>query len=144
MPATTYSTKDINILFGTLSNEASVLGAGSIALEQYFEIPTLKTPRFMIESLSQLSLPGRQIGNPREGLTLSHRSLFRSIPVKPNRKFPRTGMRLRADPASKPVPVLVAFEGTRRHLLTTAAQNARHSKTRSVSKPVVAGGCTQN
>jgi hypothetical protein len=36
--------------FGKLSSEASVLGAGSIAVEKHFEIPALK-PRFMIESL---------------------------------------------------------------------------------------------
>ncbi|HLB87925.1 MAG TPA: hypothetical protein VJK29_09760, partial [Terriglobales bacterium] len=30
----------------------SVLGAGSIALEKHFEIPALKPPRFLIESIS--------------------------------------------------------------------------------------------
>lgn len=50
-----YSTKNMSILFGGLGTEASVLGAGSIALEKHFEIPALKPPRFMIESLSRPS-----------------------------------------------------------------------------------------
>jgi len=62
-----YSTRDMRILFGTLSSEASVLGAGSVALEKHFEIPTLKPPRFMIESLSRLSRRGPQIESPPEG-----------------------------------------------------------------------------
>src|SRR5437867_9343881 len=49
--ALSYSTKNMRILFGKLS-QASVLRAGSIALEKHFENPTLKPPRFMIESLS--------------------------------------------------------------------------------------------
>jgi glucokinase len=48
-----YSTKNMSILFGMLSTEASVLGAASIALEKHFEIPALKPPRFMIESPSK-------------------------------------------------------------------------------------------
>ena len=64
--ALSYSTKNMPILFGKLS-EASVLGAGSIALEKHFEIPTLKPPRFMIESLSRLSRRGTQIESPPEG-----------------------------------------------------------------------------
>ncbi len=47
-----YSTENVNIRFGNLGDEASVLGAGSIALEKHFEIPALKPPRFLIESLS--------------------------------------------------------------------------------------------
>jgi N-acetylglucosamine repressor len=62
-----YSTKDMSIVFGKLSSEASVLGAGSIALENHFEIPTLKPPRFMIESLSRLSGPGSQAARAPEG-----------------------------------------------------------------------------
>jgi hypothetical protein len=34
-----------------LGNEASLLGAGRVALENYFEIPALKLPRFMIETV---------------------------------------------------------------------------------------------
>jgi len=56
----------MRILFGKLS-EASVLGAGSIALEKHFEIPTLKPPRFMIESLSKLSRRDSQNESPPEG-----------------------------------------------------------------------------
>jgi N-acetylglucosamine repressor len=65
--ALSYSTKDISIVFGALSAEASVLGAGSIALEKHFEIPALKLPRFMIESLSRLSERGPQFEIPPEG-----------------------------------------------------------------------------
>jgi predicted NBD/HSP70 family sugar kinase len=47
-----YSTENVSIRFGNLGAEASVLGAGSIALEKHFEIPALKPPRFLIESIS--------------------------------------------------------------------------------------------
>ena len=50
--ALTYSTEKLSIRFGNLGDEASVLGAGSIALEKHFEIPALKPPRFLIESIS--------------------------------------------------------------------------------------------
>lgn len=51
--ALSYSTQNVNIRFGNLGTEASVLGAGSIALEKHFEIPALKPPRFLIESVSE-------------------------------------------------------------------------------------------
>jgi N-acetylglucosamine repressor len=57
--ALSYSTKNVNIRFGSLGAEASVLGAVSIALEKHFEIPALKPPRFLIESIS---------GPPHRGL----------------------------------------------------------------------------
>lgn len=57
--ALSYSTKNVNIRFGSLGAEASVLGAASIALEKHFEIPALKPPRFLIESIS---------GPPHSGL----------------------------------------------------------------------------
>ncbi len=47
-----YSTENVSIRFGNLGAEASVLGAGSIAVEKHFEIPALKPPRFLIESIS--------------------------------------------------------------------------------------------
>jgi len=65
--ALSYSTKDMEIAFGKLSSEASVLGAGSIALEKHFEIPTLKPPRFMIESLSRPSRRGTQVAGASGG-----------------------------------------------------------------------------
>src|SRR5437016_14112528 len=58
--ALSYSTKNMSIVFGALGSEASVLGAGSMAMEKHFEIPTLKPQRFMIESLSRLSRPDRK------------------------------------------------------------------------------------
>jgi glucokinase len=65
--ALSYSTKDMKIVFGKLSSEASVLGAGSIALEKHFEIPALKPPRFMIESLSTPSRRRTQVAGSPEG-----------------------------------------------------------------------------
>jgi N-acetylglucosamine repressor len=47
--ALSHSARDLVVRFGTLGHEASVLGAGRIVLENHFEIPALKPPRFMIE-----------------------------------------------------------------------------------------------
>ena len=69
--ALSYSTKGMSIVFGKLSSEASVLGAGSIALEKLFEIPTLKPPRFMIESLSRWSRRSPRIASSPEGFAAS-------------------------------------------------------------------------
>ena len=55
------ATQDLVIRFGKLGPEAIVLGVGAIALEKHFEIPVLKPPRFMVESMSALRsrrLPG--------------------------------------------------------------------------------------
>jgi predicted NBD/HSP70 family sugar kinase len=71
--ALSYSTENVNIRFGNLGAEASVLGAGSIALEKYFEIPALKPPRFLIESIS--GPPHR--GSRPEALT---RAVSNSLP----------------------------------------------------------------
>lgn len=49
--ALSHSTKDLAIRFATLGSEAIVLGVGSLVLEKHFEIPALKPPRFLIESL---------------------------------------------------------------------------------------------
>jgi predicted NBD/HSP70 family sugar kinase len=57
--ALSYSTENVNIRFGNMGTEASVLGAGLIALEKHFEIPALKPPRYLIESIS---------GSPHRGL----------------------------------------------------------------------------
>lgn len=46
-----HATKDLAIRFGTLGSEAAVLGVAVLALEKHFEIPLLKPPRFMIESV---------------------------------------------------------------------------------------------
>ena len=47
-----HSAKGMSVRFGRLGSEASLLGAGRVALENYFEIPALKLPRFMIESVN--------------------------------------------------------------------------------------------
>jgi N-acetylglucosamine repressor len=47
-----HSSRELAIRFGKLGNEAVVLGVGSIVLERHFEIPALKLPRFMIESVT--------------------------------------------------------------------------------------------
>jgi predicted NBD/HSP70 family sugar kinase len=49
--ALNHSAKGLIVRFGSLGNEASVLGAGRVAVENYFEIPALKLPRFMIETV---------------------------------------------------------------------------------------------
>jgi len=49
--ALNHSAKGVTMRFGTLGNEASLLGAGRVALENHFEIPALKLPRFMIETV---------------------------------------------------------------------------------------------
>ncbi|MGD1101898.1 MAG: ROK family protein [Terriglobia bacterium] len=49
--ALNYSAKGLTVRFGSLGNEASLLGAGRVAFENHFEIPALKLPRFMIETV---------------------------------------------------------------------------------------------
>ncbi len=66
-----HSAKNLVVRFGALGPEASVLGAGRIVLENHFEIPMLKPPRFMIESAlpSLLRLPlARDVENDAEGV----------------------------------------------------------------------------
>src|SRR5438132_5607870 len=75
--ALSYSTKNVNIRFGTLGAEASVLGAGSITLEKYFEIPALKPPRFLIESIS--GPPHR--GSRQQALAMAVSDLMPGSPV---------------------------------------------------------------
>jgi predicted NBD/HSP70 family sugar kinase len=45
-----HSADGLEIRFGKLGNDASVLGAGAVVLERYFEIPALKPPWFMTEA----------------------------------------------------------------------------------------------
>ncbi len=47
--ALTYSASDAAFRFAALGPEAGLLGAALLTLEQHFEIPMLKPPRFMIE-----------------------------------------------------------------------------------------------
>ncbi len=49
--ALNHSAKGLTVRFGSLGNEASLLGVGRVALENYFEIPALKLPRFMLETV---------------------------------------------------------------------------------------------
>jgi len=46
-----HSAKGLTVRFGSLGSEASLLGSGRVALENYFEIPALKLPRFMLETV---------------------------------------------------------------------------------------------
>jgi predicted NBD/HSP70 family sugar kinase len=46
------SVQEVAIRFGQLGEEASVLGMATLVLEKHFEIPPLKPPRFMVESVS--------------------------------------------------------------------------------------------
>jgi predicted NBD/HSP70 family sugar kinase len=45
-----HSADGLEIRFGKLGNDASVLGAGAVVLERHFEIPALKPPWFMTEA----------------------------------------------------------------------------------------------
>jgi predicted NBD/HSP70 family sugar kinase len=60
--ALSHSAKDLVVRFGTLGNEASLLGAGHVVVENHFEIPALKLPRFMIE---KVKVPRRKSPAPR-------------------------------------------------------------------------------
>jgi glucokinase-like ROK family protein len=51
--ALSHSTEDLEIRFAKLGEEAGVLGVGLMLLERHFEIPALKLPRFMIESIPE-------------------------------------------------------------------------------------------
>jgi N-acetylglucosamine repressor len=77
--ALSYSTRNVIIRFGSLGAEASVLGAVSIALEKHFEIPALKPPRFLIESIS--GPPHR--GLRHETLTMAVSDPMPESPVSP-------------------------------------------------------------
>ncbi len=57
-----YSTERLQVRFGELGDEASVLGVGAVLLEKQFEIPALKPPRFMIEPLA--AAVGRAVRQP--------------------------------------------------------------------------------
>jgi len=50
--ALNHATQNLRVCFGNLGIEGIVLGAGSMALERYFEIPALKPPRFMVEAVT--------------------------------------------------------------------------------------------
>ena len=51
LQALSHLTADLEIRFGTLGDEAGVLGAALLVVEQLFAIPDLKPPRFMIETV---------------------------------------------------------------------------------------------
>jgi hypothetical protein len=57
-----HSAKDLVVRFGSLGNDASLLGAGRVVVENHFEIPALKLPRFMIERVKG---PRRKNPSPR-------------------------------------------------------------------------------
>lgn len=45
-----YSNEDLAFRYGSLGDEAGILGAGLLVLERLFEIPALRPPSFMIET----------------------------------------------------------------------------------------------
>jgi predicted NBD/HSP70 family sugar kinase len=47
-----YSTDNLTVRFARLGIEGSTLGVGSMVLDKRFEIPALKPPRFMVESVT--------------------------------------------------------------------------------------------
>jgi len=50
--ALNHSTADLDVRFARLGEEAGVLGVALMLIEQHFEIPRVKPPRFMIESIA--------------------------------------------------------------------------------------------
>jgi N-acetylglucosamine repressor len=63
--ALSFSTRHLEVRYGKLGPEASVLGMASIILERHFEIPALKPPRFMIETIPP-PVRGRVPGKVRD------------------------------------------------------------------------------
>jgi predicted NBD/HSP70 family sugar kinase len=61
--ALSHSTEDLEIRFAKLGEEAGVLGVGLMLLERHFEIPQLRLPRFMIESISEPGADGSATQN---------------------------------------------------------------------------------
>jgi len=51
--ALSHSTEDLKIRFAKLDQDAGVMGMGLMLLEQHFEIPALRPPRFMIETIAK-------------------------------------------------------------------------------------------
>ncbi len=49
LQALTHLTDDLVLCYGSLGEEAGVLGAGLLSLEELFAIPELKPPRFLVE-----------------------------------------------------------------------------------------------
>jgi glucokinase-like ROK family protein len=52
LQALSYASEDLVVRFGKLGVEAGVLGAGLLVTEKIFEVPLLKPPRFMIDSVA--------------------------------------------------------------------------------------------
>jgi predicted NBD/HSP70 family sugar kinase len=77
--ALSHSTEDLEIRFAKLGEEAGVLGVGLMLLERHFEIPALKLPRFMIESIPE---PSKDGAAPQNNLT-ARRAFGRTSPVEP-------------------------------------------------------------
>ncbi len=62
--ALAHSTKQLVVRLGKLGSEASALGVALMLLDKRFEIPALKPPRFMIESVQ--APPRRALAEPAE------------------------------------------------------------------------------
>lgn len=54
LQALSYATEELDIRFGKLLDDAGVLGAGMLVLEDLFAIPELKPPRFLIDEEAEL------------------------------------------------------------------------------------------
>ncbi len=51
--ALTQSTEELTFRYAKLGRKAAILGAGLLVLEKLFEIPALRSPRFMVEPVSE-------------------------------------------------------------------------------------------
>ena len=68
--ALTSSSADMPLRFGTIGEEAGILGIGLLVLEKHFEIPGLRLPNFMIDDTSFQR--GHPIPVPASGTTRVH------------------------------------------------------------------------
>ena len=53
--ALAHSSNGLTVRFAQLGNEGSLLGAGLMVLDKYFEIPMLKPPHFLIEPQADMA-----------------------------------------------------------------------------------------
>jgi len=57
-----YSVENLDIRYGSLGDESGVLGAGLVILEHLFEIPALKSPKFLVDPSPRIALSAASAG----------------------------------------------------------------------------------
>jgi N-acetylglucosamine repressor len=88
--ALTYSIDNVAIRFARRGDEAGVLGVGLMILENHFEIPMLKPPRFLIEPVrTQPVEPGDMLPQGRSFAPVKNRSTRKGAnPFRPAKPVP--------------------------------------------------------